>query len=136
MRPFLLASTRGGTHQNEPAYQVREAQSERLRNISPYGKTEHIDVLQTDRTGKRRDVVGLGLEGVRRLAARAGDAGIVEQYHRAVVPRPSATSGSQWSIPARKCGTNTNGVPISVPKMAVGVAHAARFHDLRGRGYM
>ena len=41
-------------------------------------------MLQTERTDERGDVVGLRLEGVRRLAARAGNSGIVEQNHGAV----------------------------------------------------
>src|SRR5713226_6806200 len=65
----------------------------RLGNVSAHGKTEHIDALQPECTYERRDVVGLCLESVRRLAARAGDSSIVEQNHGAV---GAETVGDQW----------------------------------------
>ncbi len=136
MRPFLLASARGGTHQNEPAYQVREAERERLGNIAPYGKTEHIGALQTEPTDEDRDVVGLCLEGARRLAARAGDSGTVEQNHGAV---GAETVGDQW-VPVVHSRAKMRQEQQRSAKLgaetAVRVADPAGFHKLRGRGHV
>src|SRR5207245_8193969 len=72
-------------------------------------------VRKAEGTNEVGGVVPHRIDGVGRLAARAGDTGIVEKDHRAVHGKAVGDCGSQWSIPPRKCCMKSNGSRVSLP---------------------
>ena len=64
------------------------AQREGDRHIAADGKSEDIDVGQLERTYEGGNMIDHRLDGIRRLAAGAGDARVVEDGDKRSSPPP------------------------------------------------
>jgi hypothetical protein len=111
-----LATARSSTQQYQAAHELRFRKRYLLRDEAAKRETEDVHLRETKRLGERRRVGRHLLGRGRHLAARAGNARVVEQLTSRSVARPSVTAGSQWSIVPVKCWLKTSGTPSGLPK--------------------
>src|ERR1700738_645887 len=83
-----FAVTRSGPGEHEAPDEMRMAKDQTLRNVASDGEAEHVNPRQLQGTDECSAVIAHRVDGVRRFAARTGDAGVVEEDYRTPLRKP------------------------------------------------
>src|ERR1700730_7591258 len=131
---WRLTSARAGASEYETWDQLGTAERKGLRDVSPDGEAQQIDLCKSDGAVEIGGVVGHRIDRVRGLSGRRGDPRIIEQDDGPMFRKSVGDRGIPVIHSAAKMLHEDERDAGCIAKAAIGEADAVGFNELRRRG--